>query len=86
MCNIKDNKETCTYAFRQVSHHLQHTTLESVWVQEDTALIKMVSCETALIKKVSLWASYMNDGRLIGLVLPDLGKAFEMVNHDILID
>ncbi len=48
-------------------------------------------CQLAMVcpifkKMVSQWASNMNDGQLTRLVLPDFRKAFDMVNHDILID
>ncbi len=53
--------------------------------QDQSVFRKIHSCETALAKMVAQWASNMNDGQLTGLVLPDLRKAFDMVNHDILI-
>ncbi len=46
---------------------------------------KFHSCETALAKLASKWAANMDRGDLMGLVLLDLCKAFDMVNHDILL-
>ncbi len=42
-------------------------------------------CETALAKLSSKWAANMDRGDLTGLVLLDLRKGFDMVNHDILL-
>ncbi len=33
----------------------------------------------------SEWANHMNNGQLTGLVLLDLRKAFDMVDHDLLL-
>ncbi len=35
---------------------------------------------------VSQWALKMNDEQMTGLILLDLRKGFDMVNHDILTD
>ena len=44
------------------------------------------SCETALAKMASRWAANMDRGDLTGLVLLDLRKAFDMVDHNILLE
>lgn len=44
------------------------------------------SCETALISMVGKWLQAVNDGKLIGVVLVDFRKAFDLVDHKILIE
>ncbi len=46
---------------------------------------KCHSCETALAKMVSQWSTNMNKRDLTGLILLGLHKAFDMVNHDLLL-
>ena len=43
------------------------------------------SCETALTLMVDTWLSALNKGNQIGLLLIDLCKAFDLVDHDLLI-
>ncbi len=43
------------------------------------------SCKTAISKKVSKWYTNMNREDLTGLVLLYLHKAFDIVNHDLLL-
>ena len=42
------------------------------------------SCETALTLMVDTWLSALNRGNQIELLLVDLCKAFDLVDHDIL--
>ena len=43
------------------------------------------SCETALGKMATQWAIAMNEGELTGVVLLDLRKAFDLVDHKLLL-
>ena len=43
------------------------------------------SCETALAYMTTKWAENMNKGDLSGIVLLDLRKAFDMVDHELLL-
>ncbi len=45
---------------------------------------KFHSCETALAKIVSKWASNISKGDLTGIVLLDLHKTFDLVEHNVL--
>ncbi|KAJ8017557.1 hypothetical protein HOLleu_44948 [Holothuria leucospilota] len=44
------------------------------------------SCETALINMVDTWLENIDKGLYTGIILIDLSKAFDTVNHDILLN
>ena len=44
------------------------------------------SCETALINIVDSWMSALNDNECAGTIFLDLTKAFDLVNHSLLIE
>ena len=43
------------------------------------------SCETALVHMIDTWLNAMNYGKMIGVVLVDFKKAFDLVDHKILL-
>ena len=43
------------------------------------------SCESLLLKLTDTWLDTMDKGDLIGLLLVDFCKAFDLVNHQLLI-
>ncbi len=43
------------------------------------------SCDTALIKMIDEWLSNIDSGNVTGLIYIDIGKAFDTVNHRIMI-
>ena len=44
------------------------------------------SCETALINMIDSWLNAMDKGKIIGVVLVDFKKAFDLVDHKILLN
>ena len=44
------------------------------------------SCETALVNMIDLWLNAIDNGKIVGVVLIDFKKAFDLVDHQILID
>ena len=43
------------------------------------------SCETALVHMIDTWLNAMDNGKMIGVVLVDFKKAFDLVDHKILL-
>ena len=44
------------------------------------------SCETALVNMIDSWLNAIDNGKMIGVVLVDFKKAFDLVDHKILLD
>ena len=44
------------------------------------------SCQTSLIALIDKWLKQMDNGQLVGTIFIDLKKAFDMVDHNILIE
>ena len=47
---------------------------------------KFYSCETALLRWTEDWRSMRNEGELVAIVSMDLSKAFDVVQHDLLLE
>ncbi|MCG8113419.1 MAG: reverse transcriptase domain-containing protein [Candidatus Thiodiazotropha taylori] len=43
------------------------------------------SCETALVNMIDRWLQCLDNGQLVGVVLVDFKKAFDLVDHNILL-
>ena len=44
------------------------------------------SCETALVNMIDLWLNAFDNGKMVGAVLVDFKKAFDLVDHNILLN
>ena len=44
------------------------------------------SCETALVNMIDTWLNAIDNGKMIGVVLVDFKKAFDLVDHQILLN
>jgi len=44
------------------------------------------SCQTALIQNIDEWLSAIDNNEIVGTLFIDLSKAFDFVNHDILLE
>ena len=43
------------------------------------------SCETVLTHMIDSWLEVMDNGQMVGLILVDFKKAFDLVDHNILL-
>ena len=48
-------------------------------------LEKKHSCNTALIRLIDAWLKDVDSGKLVGAIFLDLRKAFDLVDHEILL-
>ena len=53
------------------------------WTQ--SGFRKYHSCQTALIKVINEWLSQIDQGNVIGAIFYDLKKAFDVVDHEIIL-
>ncbi|KAL4238884.1 hypothetical protein ACF0H5_003591 [Mactra antiquata] len=71
---------------RHVAYHIKSYLEEHNLLYENQSGFRTNhSCETALISIVDRWISAINDNQYVGTVFLDLSKAFDLVNHSILI-
>ena len=65
-------------------HFYEYMTSYNLLHQKQSGFRANHSCETALTLMVDTWLSALNKGNQIGLLLIDLCKAFDLVDHDLL--
>ena len=66
------------------SSYLEYLTNNGLPYRKQSAYHPGHSCETALLSLGDSWLKPMDDSKLVGSVLLDVGKAFDLVSHDIL--
>ena len=66
-------------------HLLNFLTEHNLLCQSQSGFRPQHSCHTALAKLCDNWLSAINNSEVVGAVFLDLKKAFDLVNHNILI-
>lgn len=67
------------------SAYLRYLTSNNLLYSNQSAYRPYHSCETALLNITDNWLKAMDNSELVGTVFLDLSKAFDLVNHDILL-
>ena len=68
------------------NHFYSYLTKYKVICENQSGFRPKHSCCTALLKQVNEWAKNIDDGKVNGIVLIDLRKAFDTINHSILLE
>lgn len=64
---------------------LRHLTMNKLFYKNQSAYRPYHSCETAPLNISDKWLKAMDNSELVITVFLDLSKAFDLVNHDIII-
>ena len=71
---------------RHVNLHLKaYLELNSLFYFRQSGFREHHSCQTALIKSIDDWLSAINENKIAGSLFLDFSKAFDMVDHSLLI-
>ena len=57
----------------------------NVLYENQSGFRKLYSCQSTLIKLTDEWLKHIDNGNMIGTLLIDLSKAFDLVNHKLLL-
>ena len=74
------------YLHRNNSKSLNHYWIILVLHKTQSGFRAQHSCETALVNIIDLWLNAIDSGKIVGVVLVDFKKAFDLVDHEILKD
>ena len=66
-----------TFSYYPNKHNLLHKT--------QSGFRSKHSCKTALVHMIDSWLNATDDGKMVGVVLVDFKKAFDLVDHQILL-
>ncbi|MCU7800728.1 MAG: hypothetical protein KZQ70_11410 [gamma proteobacterium symbiont of Lucinoma myriamae] len=64
---------------------LHHLNLYELLHKTQSGFRPKHSCETALLSMVDSWLDALDNGKLVGVLLVDFKKAFDLVDHEILL-
>ena len=66
-------------------HLLNYIEKNSLFSESQSGFRPKHSCHTALSQTVNSWLTHINDNKMTGVVFLDMRKAFDLINHDILL-
>ena len=71
---------------KHIHHHVQKFVEKNELIHDFQSGFRQAhSCHTALVRLCDTWLNAINDKKLTGAVFLDFKKAFDLVNHDILL-
>ena len=65
--------------------YLEYLNFHGLLYRHQSAYRPYHSCKTALLNLTDNWLNAMDKSSLVGVILLDLSKAFDLVDHDILL-
>ena len=66
-------------------HVMKHFLANDLFYQKQSGVRPNYSCHTALTELIDTWLSEININKLCGTLFTDFAKAFDVINHDILL-
>ena len=66
-------------------HVMKHFLVNDLFYQKQSGFRPNHSCHTALTELIDTWLSEININKLCGALFIDFAKAFDVINHDLLL-
>ena len=66
-------------------HVMKHFLVNDLFYQKQSGFRPNHSCHTALTELIHTWLSEININKLCGVLFTDFAKAFDVINHDLLL-